>query len=375
MDRARSSDRPASNRSSVNTPMSASSTPASLLVRGLVPGAASANMSSGQRHSRDRTNLRWDRRVTSHRLARQQAIPPITPTVTPSTSRAARSASCHACAAKRHPLRVGRCTTIDPGRRLSMASASTPANDRHGPPGRRRHHLVHRPRLRQRSDELRGQALQRRSRARLPKRSRLPHRRPRPASITMVTDEILQTERHVLLATTTKSSTSPTPALHASYGRSRRRIPHCSGIYDLDGRNPQKRQVCSAELRQGLPPPMEAGRLATTAFARMSTARAGPERSSAAKVSPASTGTHRTVTRIGQILMPESCANLTFVGKRRNRLFICGSQSVYTIYTGASKALTSSDMSNIESDRVRAPMTQPSIVIEWPPANPSTPST
>jgi gluconolactonase len=43
-------------------------------------------------------------------------------------------------------------------------------------------------------------------------------------------------------------------------------------------------------------------------------------------------------TRIGQILMPESCANLTFVGKNRNRLFICGAQSVYTIYTNAQGA-------------------------------------
>lgn len=43
-------------------------------------------------------------------------------------------------------------------------------------------------------------------------------------------------------------------------------------------------------------------------------------------------------TRIGQILMPESCANLCFVGERRNRLFICGSQSVYTIYTAAQGA-------------------------------------
>lgn len=43
-------------------------------------------------------------------------------------------------------------------------------------------------------------------------------------------------------------------------------------------------------------------------------------------------------TKIGQILMPESCANLTFVGKHRNRLFICGSQSVYTIYTAAQGA-------------------------------------
>jgi gluconolactonase len=43
-------------------------------------------------------------------------------------------------------------------------------------------------------------------------------------------------------------------------------------------------------------------------------------------------------TKIGQLLMPEACANLTFAGKQRNRLFICGSQSVYTIYTAAQGA-------------------------------------
>ena len=42
--------------------------------------------------------------------------------------------------------------------------------------------------------------------------------------------------------------------------------------------------------------------------------------------------------KIGQLLMPEACANLTFAGMQRNRLFICGSQSVYTIYTGAQGA-------------------------------------
>jgi len=40
-------------------------------------------------------------------------------------------------------------------------------------------------------------------------------------------------------------------------------------------------------------------------------------------------------TKLGQILMPEGCANLAFVGERRNRLFICGSQSAYTLYTAA----------------------------------------
>lgn len=37
-------------------------------------------------------------------------------------------------------------------------------------------------------------------------------------------------------------------------------------------------------------------------------------------------------TRIGQILLPEICANLCFGGSRRNRLFMCGSQSIYSVY-------------------------------------------
>jgi gluconolactonase len=42
--------------------------------------------------------------------------------------------------------------------------------------------------------------------------------------------------------------------------------------------------------------------------------------------------------RIGQILLPETCANLTFGGKKRNRLFMTASQSLYAVYvetTGA----------------------------------------
>ena len=37
-------------------------------------------------------------------------------------------------------------------------------------------------------------------------------------------------------------------------------------------------------------------------------------------------------TRIGQILLPEQCANLTFGGRRRTRLFMTASQSVYSVY-------------------------------------------
>jgi gluconolactonase len=37
-------------------------------------------------------------------------------------------------------------------------------------------------------------------------------------------------------------------------------------------------------------------------------------------------------TRIGQILLPEICANLCFGGPRRNRLFMAASQSLYAVY-------------------------------------------
>ena len=36
--------------------------------------------------------------------------------------------------------------------------------------------------------------------------------------------------------------------------------------------------------------------------------------------------------RIGQILLPEVCANVTFGGAKRNRLFMAASQSIYTLY-------------------------------------------
>jgi gluconolactonase len=36
--------------------------------------------------------------------------------------------------------------------------------------------------------------------------------------------------------------------------------------------------------------------------------------------------------RIAQILLPETCANLTFGGKKRNRLFMTASQSLYAVY-------------------------------------------
>lgn len=45
-------------------------------------------------------------------------------------------------------------------------------------------------------------------------------------------------------------------------------------------------------------------------------------------------------TLIGQILLPEICANLCFGGEKKNRLFMCGSQSIYSVYVEAQGAQT-----------------------------------
>ena len=42
--------------------------------------------------------------------------------------------------------------------------------------------------------------------------------------------------------------------------------------------------------------------------------------------------------RIGMIRLPENCANLTFGGPKRNRLFMLASQSLYALYVGAQGA-------------------------------------
>jgi len=39
--------------------------------------------------------------------------------------------------------------------------------------------------------------------------------------------------------------------------------------------------------------------------------------------------------RIGQILLPEICSNVCFGGRKRNRLFMTASQSLYAVYTDA----------------------------------------
>ena len=45
--------------------------------------------------------------------------------------------------------------------------------------------------------------------------------------------------------------------------------------------------------------------------------------------------------RIGRIDLPERCANLCFGGRYRNRLFMCGSTSLYSLYVNTQGATTS----------------------------------
>jgi gluconolactonase len=44
---------------------------------------------------------------------------------------------------------------------------------------------------------------------------------------------------------------------------------------------------------------------------------------------------------IGRIRLPEVCANIAFGGPKRNRLFMCGSQSLYALYVATQGAAPS----------------------------------
>jgi gluconolactonase len=44
---------------------------------------------------------------------------------------------------------------------------------------------------------------------------------------------------------------------------------------------------------------------------------------------------------IGRIRLPEVCANIAFGGPKRNRLFMCGSQSLYALYVNTQGAAPS----------------------------------
>ncbi len=42
---------------------------------------------------------------------------------------------------------------------------------------------------------------------------------------------------------------------------------------------------------------------------------------------------------IGKIHLPEGCANLCFGGRKKDRLFMCASTSVYALYVNAQGAM------------------------------------
>ena len=42
--------------------------------------------------------------------------------------------------------------------------------------------------------------------------------------------------------------------------------------------------------------------------------------------------------RIGRIVLPERCSNLCFGGAKRNRLFMTGGRSLFSLYVGAQGA-------------------------------------
>jgi gluconolactonase len=44
-------------------------------------------------------------------------------------------------------------------------------------------------------------------------------------------------------------------------------------------------------------------------------------------------------TLIGRILLPERCANVCFGGRKRNRLFMAASQSVYSVFVETQGAI------------------------------------
>jgi gluconolactonase len=49
-------------------------------------------------------------------------------------------------------------------------------------------------------------------------------------------------------------------------------------------------------------------------------------------------GYHPDGTLIGEVLIPKMVANVTFGGPKRNRLFICGTTSLYAFYTAVTGA-------------------------------------
>ena len=173
----------------------------------------------------------------------------------------------------------------------------------------RRLDLVHRPELRHRQ-RVRGRRRRVRDRRlqRLPhrprRRRRHPrHRRPRPA------------ERHRLLARRVAALRQPTPAAATAPTTSPRSAPTRS----RSTARPSTTATTSRSARRAL---FDGFRVDTRGHVWSS----------------AGDGVHCFApdgTLLGKILVPEICANVCFGGRKRNRLFICATTSVFAHYVNA----------------------------------------
>ena len=99
-------------------------------------------------------------------------------------------------------------------------------------------------------------------------------------------------------------------------------------VFDMDGTTPVN----------GRPFVESPGRAGPTGSAPTATATCGRRRRPAAPGSTACTATAPTATLLGQIHLPEGCANLCFGGPKKNRLFMTATSSLYSVYVEAQGA-------------------------------------
>ncbi len=169
----------------------------------------------------------------------------------------------------------------------------------------RRQHLVHRPELRHR------QRLRRRCGAQRDRRpARLPHR-PGQRRGDGGRQRLRAAQRARVLA-------RRIAALHRRHRRDapRRRAAPCAALPRRRRRQARRRRGVR-DLRRSA---------CTTACASTCTATCG------CRPATACTAMRADGTLLGKVLVPEVVANLCFGGAKRNRMFICGTTSLYSVY-------------------------------------------
>jgi gluconolactonase len=105
--------------------------------------------------------------------------------------------------------------------------------------------------------------------------------------------------------------------------------PHDIQVFDVvDARSVRNKKQLTDMTMQGHPPGLADGiRADVDGNIWAGAGRGGPGYDGVHVFTPAGE-------RIGQIVLPEICANVCFGGARRNRLFMAASQSLYAVYVG-----------------------------------------